>query len=366
MSTDRLTGYQGEEGVTPEDWVDPGSTFAAVRDAVFEDTRYYDVWNGPGTAKLPVYPLGLWDLLRRALWAGHYPFRRAADRTVDTHADLRWGPDRRGVRRLLHPNGVCLTGVWEITEPTEYTGYFRQNSRGLVIGRYSAGGAVLRGQPRSLSLVGKLYPTADRRDPRRYVPAGIITQEDFGGPGAPFINDAELRNAPSTHAWRRGLVALAMLAVTGAVFRRADTNPTFRQLYEISELGEPPGAAAKAPEFMRLLVAPEQPRVGGPGDRIDVRDEVLAQIYEPGVREPKKTLVFNIEVSDTGSTRGPAVRQIRTVTNWKRIGRITFDEAVASYNGDFVIHFHHPAWRLDHNNPATAVRAAARAGRPVL
>ena len=42
-------------------------------------------------------------------------------------------------RPIAPPNGVCLTGDWMITEPTEYTGYFRQDSRGLVIGRYSVG-----------------------------------------------------------------------------------------------------------------------------------------------------------------------------------------------------------------------------------
>ncbi|AWM40702.1 hypothetical protein GobsT_07660 [Gemmata obscuriglobus] len=164
MSTDGLTVYPGEEGATPEDWAHPGSTFAAVRDAVFEDARYYDVWNGPGTAKRPVYPLGLWDLLRRALRAGRYPFRRPTGPLTPAPTCAGAGPPGRAP--APPPERVCLTGVWEITEPTEYTGYFRQNSKGLVIGRYSAGGEALRGQPLSLSLVGKLYPTTDRPDPR--------------------------------------------------------------------------------------------------------------------------------------------------------------------------------------------------------
>ncbi len=44
--------------------------------------------------------------------------------------------------------------------------------------------------------------------------------------------------------------------------------------------------------------------------------------------------------------------------NWRRIGKLTFDSAVASYNGDHVFHFNHPGWRDDQNNPATANRAA--------
>ena len=33
-----------------------------------------------------------------------------------------------------------------------------------------------------------------------------------------------------------------------------------------------------------------------------------------------------------------------------------FDNAVASHNGDAVIHFTHPTWRQDLNDPATATR----------
>ena len=45
-----------------------------------------------------------------------------------------------------------------------------------------------------------------------------------------------------------------------------------------------------------------------------------------------------------------------TFRNWRRIGTLTFDNAVVSYNGDRVLHFHHPNWRMDRNDPATEVR----------
>jgi len=35
---------------------------------------------------------------------------------------------------------------------------------------------------------------------------------------------------------------------------------------------------------------------------------------------------------------------------------LTFTAAVASINGDRVIHFHHPTWRADPNDPSTATR----------
>ncbi len=45
---------------------------------------------------------------------------------------------------------------------------------------------------------------------------------------------------------------------------------------------------------------------------------------------------------------------------WRTLGTLTFDRAAASYNGDHVIHFHHPTWRADRNDPATATRKDER------
>ena len=54
-----------------------------------------------------------------------------------------------------------------------------------------------------------------------------------------------------------------------------------------------------------------------------------------------------------GKTHGLPIRERRDFTGWRPIGTITFDEAVASYNGDHVIHFNHPPWRDDRNDPST-------------
>ncbi|HEY7661951.1 MAG TPA: hypothetical protein VH934_02385 [Xanthobacteraceae bacterium] len=80
----------------------------------------------------------------------------------------------------------------------------------------------------------------------------------------------------------------------------------------------------------------------------------MAQIYDRGDPQPKRTLAFDIAVTDEGETRGPQFRERRAFRNWRRIGTITFDRAAVSNNGDFVIHFHHPTWRDDNNDPATA------------
>ncbi len=342
----------GTEQIVEADRTYAGSRFAEVRDAVFGEP-YPGIWDADG--RMPMYQVTLLRLLRGALSMGRrYTFQQAVARAVDSHADLRWGPDGTGFRRLLHPNGVCLTGLWEITEPTSYSGYFAGGSRALVVGRYSTCCTeTRRGHSRSLALVGKLFPTADPEHATPLRTGSFITQQDLGGDNSRYINDVELTNAPNTTAWRRGSGASAF-AVTGAVFSSVDREPSIRQLYDVAELGKPAGEPTRAPAFMRLLVEPSQPRIEG--ERLDFRDEIMRQIFDRGDRVPKRRITFVIEVTDDGQTFGLPVFQRRTFQNWRRIGRLVFDNAVASYNGDFVLHFQHPTWRDDRNEPATATR----------
>ena len=109
---------------------------------------------------------------------------------------------------------------------------------------------------------------------------------------------------------------------------------------------------------MRLTVAEEQPRIAGDG--LDFRDEIMRQIFDRGDRVPKRRLTFHIDVTDAGTTSGPPFRLRRRFTGWRRIGALIFDDAVASYNGDFVLHFHHPTWRIDRNDPSTGTRVGER------
>src|SRR5579859_911662 len=339
----------GIEGIVDADRAYQGSRFAEVRDAVFSQPY-------PGTraasGRMPTYPVMLGRMVHGLLqfpFGRFYAFRQATARAVDSHADLRWGPDGRGFRRLVHPNAICLSGVWEITEPTAYSGYFASGSQALVIGRYSTCCTeTRRGHARSLALVGKLFPTADPHHVAPLRTASFITQQDIGGAHTRYINDVELHTAPNTTSWRRGR-DMPVLLVTGLVFGLVDREPTIRQLYEVAELGKPANEPTRAPTFMRLLVASDQPRIEG--DQLDFRDEIVRQIFDPGERAPKRRISFDIEVTDAGQTHGLPLYQRRAFQGWRRIGRLTFDNATASYNGDFVLHFNHPTWRADRNNP---------------
>jgi hypothetical protein len=110
---------------------------------------------------------------------------------------------------------------------------------------------------------------------------------------------------------------------------------------------------------MRLTVADETPRSHGLG--IDFRDEILSILYNPGDPFPSgRRLTFDIAVSEKGKKHRFAGIEWLTEQLWTRIGRITFTEAVASHNGDFVIHFHHPPWRNDRNDPGSVARRELR------
>lgn len=345
-------GY-GIEGLADDDRRFAGSRFADVRAAIFANP-YQPVWQGPG--RFERFPVTFRGAARGILPFGKpWQLLAAAKRTLHSEADLRWGPDGKGYRRLLHPNGICLTGTWEIAEETPYSGYFAKGSRGLVVARYSTCCTeTRRGATRSLAMVGRIYPTTDRDDPRPLRSASFITQEDIGGIKTPSINAALLRNAPDTTPLRRGLGA-PILMLTGLALKLTETKETIRQVYEIAELGKPDGRPTRAPEFLQLTVAPEQPVIAG--ERLDFRDEIMAQIYDPGDPAPKRKLVFVIQTSDTGRTRGnAALKEWREITNWRPIGRLTFDEACASVNGDRVFHVHHPRWRRDRDDAATVHR----------
>lgn len=353
-----LSKLHGPQGLTAEDRSYKGSRYAEVKAALFQNP-YQKVWGADGNEPFPVYLATIPQAYQGSLPGGGPDLLRAAsERTVDSRADLRWGEDRKGFRRIVHPNGICLFGQWEIHEDNPYSGYFKKESRGLIIARFSPNTKTHRGEPKSLSLVGKIYPTTDENHSDPLVPANYFTQEDFGNERTRYLNDAEMRNAPNTTSFRRGLEALVLIRQL-FVFSSVDKVTDMRQLHEIAELGKPENEPTKAPEFMQLKMTRGQPRIEG-GDDLDFRDEIYAHIFERGDPQPKKTLRFDIFVSDQGRTRGFSAFKRVIVENWQKIGEIRFDNCVASYNGDHVIHFHHPNWRDNRNDPATTVRVGGK------
>ena len=336
------------------------ASYEEVKAAVFSQPYYGEAWGGPERMLLPIYKQTVGSLLRGLFPLGKRLFLQAAKRTVISRGDLRWGPDRKGFRRLLHPMGVCLTGTWKITgapADTAYTGYFAKGAEGRIIGRYSNGGSEpWGGHYRSLSLIGKIYPPAGSPQPPE-APAHFFTQENLGSTLTNSIREAILTNSPPVSPWNRRGKDFIFLIINGATLFKADTKISERQLYEVAELGKPKGTKTSCPRFMRLTVSKETPQVGGDG--ADFRDEILGIIYDRGNPKPQRKLIFDIEVSDEGKKHGFVIEWL-TGLHWTHIGQIIFEDAVASYNSDFVIHFHHPVWRNDRNDPDSIARANLR------
>jgi hypothetical protein len=264
-----------------------GTTYAAVKEAAF---------SGPYT-ELPYHKgVGLSTFLQLI-----------NDSTRNMH-------DRRDIRphydKLIHANGICYAGIWEIDRPSPYTGYFAKGSRGLLIARASVAGIFIKqGARRALGIGGKIFPTLD---PNQWVwPGNFVAVSHLSGSRAKHILDIEMFNYPSI-----GLDPTANL-INRVIFRLVDTRPGYRQVYPISTLGLKPGDPVVTPDLMMLKVADGTPRV----DAKDFRDEMRLRNY-PGGRLVYDILVKSFDV-------GP----------WTRLGSLTFTEDVISEGSDKRLHF---------------------------
>jgi hypothetical protein len=347
-----LVALHGPQQTTDDDRAYKGSRYSEVRQALYANP-YRSGTAGQEPGPLPMFRSTIRNAWRGTLFGPKY-LRDASARTIDTHNDLRWGPDGKGYRKILAPNGICVLGSWEITAENPYTGYFSKGSKGLTIGRFSSdGNETKRGERRSISLGMKVYPTTDPNHPTPLIPASVIAQEDLGGMHTQYVNDAELRGQPSVHAYRRGIYVLVMIRA-GLYFLPLDKVGDVRQFHEVAELGKPATVQTRCPEHVMLKMAAGQRRIEG--HNIDFRDEIYAHLFNPGDEQPSGSMDFDIFVAERGRRSGfPGLRKV-TVTDWQRVGTLRFSEAICSYNGDHVIHFHHPGWRDNKNDPTTAIR----------
>ncbi len=288
-----------------------------------EGSRFAEVWEALTSDPYRALPE------RRLRWrdlAGSFASRllRDGERTLNDERDLLPAFDK-----LVHPIGIALRGVWHITEPTPYSGYFRQHSMALIVARASdAVGESRAGKLRFLGLAGKLWPTLDEQ--RSAKTANFFTLENLGGSHTRYFAHAKYENDLLQFRPRAGMFGEGPLGmVAAAAFAAADhtfdlTQPAIRQLYPIAELGN--AGPVRAPRFLRLVGDAANPRCDSP----DLRLEITRAIAPNGLR-------FRIEVADERSRLVPH--------DWQSIGSILFTEAVASHSADHRLHFTHPKYR---------------------
>ncbi len=271
-----------------------------------EQTEYSVYQSG----KLPQYPVNA-----RSIFAnGSAALERDAQRTVSERFDYY---DR--LPKKLHPNGVCVSGQWKITEDTPYSGFFKKSSNGLFLGRISvAMEDTTSADSRGFGFAGKVFPTTN---PNEVVDTGnFFTVDVLLGTDLAHVLDSKTTNEPET-GFDLSLIGLG-LKISSAL-KTADSNPGFRPLTQVASLGEKEKVVQ--PKWIRLSASKAHIRNDSP----DFRDEVRQALVD------NKNLVYFIEVSDTTKDRNDR-------SGWTRIGKITLNQAVVSYGCDRRLHFSHP------------------------
>lgn len=283
-----------------------GSTFSEVWGQVTSD-EYKKPQN-----KISFFSIGGWFASK---------IKKAAKRTISDRSDI-----LPQFRKLAHPNGICLAGTWNITEENPYSGYFKSGTTGLIIARASTALSNTKvGKHRAFGLAGKIFPTTNPDHQENLKTGNFFLVDDLGGTKAKHITDVGLLNAPPVSKTSAVFKHLGYVLKLAKAFKKADSNPNMRQVYEVSELGEENLSSVVTPKWMKVIAAP-----GQTVDAADFRDEL-------DINKLDSDIQFEIYVASTQDSKGNK--------NWSQIGMINFTESVISNSCDHRLHFHHPKWK---------------------
>jgi hypothetical protein len=279
-------------------------------------SAFADVWREVSSdpyERLPRYSVTLTSFFQ----GFRYQLARSGARTIANQRDL-----LPRFRKLIRPNGICLAGTWNITEPSPYSGLFRTGARALLIARASvAFGETESGAYRAFGLAGKVFPTLDPQEPVRT--GNFFVIDDNGGTRTEHFVDAPLTTHPGLSLNPSSLKNLPLLLAITIAQRLADVRSELRQLYPLSEVHVADRDLVRTPRFMKVVGRPEQ-RVRAR----DFRDQLRAAHFQG-------PLAFDVAVRD--SEKAP----------WQTLGALKFDRDVVSDSGDHRLHFSHPRWRAD-------------------
>ena len=274
------------------------------------------------TNRVPLQTMNRRRCSGRSSSFGPNQFFKASERTLDSRTDLRWGPTAR--RSAPRPSKRRVPDrPWHITEPTDYSGYFSSGSAALAIARYRRAARNAPWQDAfAFDGLASRTPTTDSNDIEPLRTANFMTQEDIGGSQTDFINDVELRNDPIRPS--RGGALASLFYRRSASRSGASINSRASGSSIPSRSWASLTARRRARRVHAVAGRTGQPRIEGAD--LDFRDEAMAQIFDRGDPAPKRSLTFNIEVTDQGTTTGPAFRERRTFKDWRKIGTLTFEQ----------------------------------------
>jgi len=227
--------------------------------------------------------------------------------------------------RVIHANGICLLGEWKIQKETPYSGYFKNNSRGLVIIRVSsAAGGISQDERRSIGLAGKLFPTTDIDDQKVYQTANFFASETLVGKVTKFTTKTVFNNKFKLGSIFAVFKNLKFVSRIGRIFGKADKSPFKRKLDPIAMLSIR-NETIVVPDRIRLSTPPSFKTIS----KSDFRDEWRVENYKNG------ELKLIIELKNKGLHK-----------KYEKVGEIVMQKSVTSRACDFDINFPHPK----HNN----------------
>jgi hypothetical protein len=242
-----------------------------------------------------------------------------AIRTLNNHADI-----LEPFEKLAHPNGICFSGIWKIDTPNIYSGYFKNSSKALIIARASTAlSNTTNNSTRAFGFAGKIFPTTNPNQISKPASANFFLIDDLGGTNAKYYRNVSLTNEPKISITYEVIKNMFYAMKLSSTFKEADKNPTIRQVYEISNLGNDENIIT--PKWMKIKISK--------AEKIktkDFRDELKIQ--------KGKHLIFDIFVAN---------KILNTKKQWQKIGNINFDTSVISKSCDQRLHFHHAKWKDD-------------------
>jgi hypothetical protein len=300
----------------------PGAAYAN-----YEGSQFADVWAAASENPYDALPE------EKVTLRSFYSFltdklQQSSERTLSDRSDV-----LPYFRKLLHPNGICLAGSWNITESNPYSGYFRKGSKGLIILRASAAlSEIYRGEKRAFGIAGKIFPTQNPNHVSPLKTANFFVIDNLGGTYEPNFLDSPMTNdITNIDAGLEGISKAGILAAAVKAFGFAERVSgkilTVRQLHEISELGEKGISPIITPQWIKI-----QGEAGPRTEFADFRDDLRIESNGGAYR-------FDISVSSEGRLAGEK--------SWHKIGFIEVQADAISEGCDHRIHFHHPVWRND-------------------
>lgn len=309
----------------------------------YAGSSYESVWNKLSEEQYSVFPH------HRIVSAGTLKSVASVlmNATLDNRNDFR--PRRV---KLVHANGICLSGKWEIESETPYSGYFQKGSQALVIARASVTqDYVDLHEYRAFGLAVKLFPTLDARE-------DVYTSNLFsvdtieGQKNLHFVDSMMTNQIPdfdflNIKALVRLATRLPFLVTFNNMSKDADTgpenrNPLLRRTLQVASAGI-------SKEFSAVKMQERLPSYKDLSQQGQIKEPTWLAFKPMNVSIRSRESDFRNEIIDVVRKNGEfkysvmaADEKINNQKVWSKIGTITFKEVVASLPCDQDLHFHHP------------------------